>query len=226
MFTFPVTLFGGATATRVFESNATIGSGSGGLNSYSFSSQAIGTADPTRYVVVLVSAVNTLGTDTTISSVTFNGAAASILKQSAGGGGPIVISAMVGALITSGTTMNVVVNVSGASGRSCSIAIYSLYNLVSMTPFDIQSGSASPGTSVSCTANVPGGGIKLGVTTSPSNETQTWTNITKDGQQTQSLTNDTQSWSSNQFATAASTVTFTASGTFTVGRSMVVGTWQ
>lgn len=111
---------------------------------YSFTSRAIGAASADRIVVVcaMINAIST--TSYGISSITINGAATTIAASSSAGKNSVIAYA----LVPTGTTANIVVNLSGSGtpGR-CVIGLFTVKDYQSAVPED--TASAYSDTSVS-----------------------------------------------------------------------------
>jgi hypothetical protein len=221
VFTFPVTLFAGRAATRIVGGSGSAGNFSG-QSSWSLGTLSIGTADASRYVVVVVGAISgTLGA-TTISGVTIGGNAATIHRQQNGLAGTInAIAAIAGLAVASGTTAAIAVT-TPSQVTNVVAAVYALYDLTSNTPNTTGAGGIES-TSVSCTANVLAGAVQIAVGVGNASETQSWSGATKDSQAT--VLGATASWASGQGATAATPRTFTCSGSSSVPRAICAATW-
>lgn len=128
-----------------------------GTASYTFTAQNIGTADPTRIVVVgLSTGVNNV----TVSSVTIAGSNAA-QATSAASGGASVRSDIWYLAVPSGTTADIIVTFSSLQGR---VAIF-IYNVVGTgAAFSAgNNGSTASGTSMSASVTVPSGGGAIGI---------------------------------------------------------------
>src|SRR5690349_19922485 len=98
------------------------------LTTYTFSSQAIGTAAPTRRVLVGLYSGNTTALRT-ISSVTIGGSAASLLAQDTHSSTIFINEAFYWLSVPTGTTANVVLTFSG-SQLQAGIAVWAVYDAI------------------------------------------------------------------------------------------------
>ncbi|HET7741055.1 MAG TPA: hypothetical protein VFL67_10440 [Mycobacterium sp.] len=138
------------------------------LSSYTFASQAIGTASATRRVVVALTTASSL----TVSSATIGGISATIDATTTLSGTARL--AIISAVVPTGTTASVVVNLSG-SAAYMGIGLWTLDN-----------GSPSGGTAadtvtpITLTTTTVSGGVVIAVThnTGVSVSAFTWTNAT------------------------------------------------
>jgi hypothetical protein len=159
MLTFPVTLYSiNVAATRTFESTA---SAAGAASSYTFTSQALGTADGTSLVVVLVTSWGSGIAGVTQTAGTINGVAAT-LHQVANGIQALSNSsiACVMSAVTSGTTGSIVTTYNQTMSRA-RIRVYRLNNLASTTPFASNKATTTGGTSINTSFNVDANGIVM-----------------------------------------------------------------
>lgn len=130
------------------------------LTTYTFATQAIGTAFVGRRVVVGVGAINSASR--TISSVTIGGIAATQIAFAEGSGsGVFVPSGLYIAQVDIGTTASVVVTYSGSANR-CGIGVFALSNMTTSTASDSGTSTANPETK---TLAVPPGGLAIGYAT-------------------------------------------------------------
>lgn len=147
------------------------------LTTYTFSSQAIGTAFVGRRIVVGVGAINSASR--TIASVTIGGVTATqIAFIEATGGGAFVPTGLYIAQVDTGTTANVVVTWSGSASR-CSLGVFALSNMTTNTAFDSGTSVTNP---ITKTLTVPVGGIAIGYATtynSPGAMSFTWSGLTE-----------------------------------------------
>lgn len=146
------------------------------LSSYSFTSQPIGSAQADRYVIVGIGWANL---SPTISSVTIGGVSATNIATNANANGN---SALYIALVPTGTTANVDIAFSGATGIHCGIAVWSATGLLSTTA--VSSGNNSSSATPSVTLTTVNGGFvvayaHVGSNTSYSNTTVPWTGVTQ-----------------------------------------------
>lgn len=108
------------------------------LTTYTFASQAIGTAASDRYVIVGVAGSNTASEP---SSVTIGGVSATKAVGTAGGNHSAGLWV---ANVPSGSTASIVVVWPGAIDR-CAIGVWSATGLSSVTPTNTATSNASPG---------------------------------------------------------------------------------
>lgn len=155
--TFPLPSFSprATPATLTGTSNAEDGTA---LTTYTFSSQAIGSADSGRYVIVGVNAYNATA-NRSISSATIGGISATIVvEEHATSGGGYFDTGIIIANVPTGTTADVVV-VWSAGQSACGIGTAAAYNLQSGTATATDSDTSVPG---SITVTVQDGGIAFG----------------------------------------------------------------
>lgn len=107
-------------------------------NTWTFSAVDFGAADSTRCIVVSITANGS--TAKTVTSVTIGGVSATIIKQQSSSDWTGAIAA---AIVPSGASGDVVVNLSGNSA-SCTIGVYRILGLSSAAGIDSDS-SASGG---------------------------------------------------------------------------------
>lgn len=148
------------------------------LSSYSFTSQPIGSAQSDRYVIVGIGWANA-NPSPTISSVTIGGVAATNIATNANAYGN---SALYIALVPTGTTANVDIVFSSATGLHCGIAVWSATGLTSTTA--VSSGNSSASATPSVTLTTVNGGFAVGYAhvgsnSSYSNTTVPWTGVTQ-----------------------------------------------
>lgn len=142
-------------------------------STYTFTSQSIGTAAVGRYVVVGV-ALGFTGSPT-ISGVTIAGVAATAIGTAAVTGNTLV--QLWGAQVDTGTSGSIVVTTSGGSPLDCGIGVWSIYDLLSQTPTDTGTSTASPSTDTLTTVE---GGVALAITLNAGTlATYTWTGLTE-----------------------------------------------
>jgi hypothetical protein len=147
--------FGGRHSTSAaakvltYQTNASDGAD---LTTYTFSSQAIGTAAADRYVIVGVGGANT---GSNPSSVTIGGVSATNVVQTNGG---IHSGSLWIALVPTGTTANIVVVWPSGLNR-CGIGVWSATGLSGTAANDTASSNASPG---SATVATLAGGFAIG----------------------------------------------------------------
>lgn len=144
-------------------------------NSYTFSSQNLGTAAADRYIVVAI-ATRKSGATTTISSVSVGGVSATIVVQQSNTVTNTCVSGIAIAAVPSDTTGDVVVTF-GASVLRCGIALYRADNLFSATAFDTDNSAVQDPT---VSLDIPGPGFAIGTATTGTATSTTWTGITED----------------------------------------------
>lgn len=124
-FTYPFGFLGERKAPEcIFTDSGD--SGDSGVTTHTFTSRSLGAAHPTRYIVVGVHTANVA-----IDSATIGGVTATIIASTTGPNGGTCH--FIGAAVPTGTTGNVVINIS-STAISCKIVVYALYNLKSTTP--------------------------------------------------------------------------------------------
>lgn len=196
--------------------------GSGALTSttstYTFTSQAIGTASSDRLVIVGIMH-NTASLSQQVTGVTIGGVSAtSIIAPSAG-----VALSLFTLKVTTGTTATIVVTLNG-NAVNCGIQVYTLKNYKSATPnFTTTNAVNSPPQSVTATENTV---VMAMATTSTTASTLTWSAPVV-------LDNTTLVGGGNRIVTVGSfkaygstnSVTFTDNGNGTTRELMVAG-WR
>jgi hypothetical protein len=149
-------------------------------SSYSFTSQAIGTADSTRYVVVGIGQRGAAAE--TITAVTIGGVSASSVVDS-GAAGDNDVAAIWIAAVPTGTTATIGISLSGTV-NNCEIVVW---RLVGANPTATSTGSDASHASnaLSDTLVIPSGGGGVGIVRAAGNggtpRTWTWTNLTEGG---------------------------------------------
>jgi hypothetical protein len=139
---------------------------------YTFTSHAVGAADPTRRVVVVChwSRATSVGT---LNSATIGGVGATIHVQDGGAGigGKVAI---ISALLPTGTTATIALTFSSAQDR-CSIGVYRAINETSASPTATASDNTVSGNQFDLTINVPNNGwIVAGVNANQSGSGMQW----------------------------------------------------
>ena len=125
------------------------------LTTYTFSSQAFGTASATRSIIVGVSSA--IAGSATISSATIGGVSATISKQFAQG--TRAVAGIIIASVPTGTTGTVAITFNTAMLR-CAIGVWAAYDLSSITATATAQSSANP---EDLSLNVSANGIAVGV---------------------------------------------------------------
>ena len=145
-------------------------------STYTFTSQAIGTAATDRYVIVAINVG--AASARTWSSGTIGGVTAALVSDGThtatltnGASTAFIIIA----LVPTGTTATIAYTLSGNGARS-GIGVWSATGLVSATANHVQTSTANPGTD---TLNVLAGGFAIGTAGNDNAGTTTWTNMTK-----------------------------------------------
>lgn len=141
--------------------------------SYSFTSQAIGTAASDRYIIVCVSNRNSAGTNS-VNSVTVAGTSCTNLTSSEVGSGLCSIW-ITNSPITTGTTATIDVTMTG-SQTCCGIDVYSVIGLASTTPVSTNNTSTDNNAMALTT---PSGGVIVGISTQAGTATCTVTGATE-----------------------------------------------
>jgi hypothetical protein len=167
-FPFPIVPPGGGKALT-FRGSANSASD---LTTYTFSAQPIGSAAADRRVIVGVMGISVSG-DPVLSSATIAGASADIVLQVTGAARCCV--GIIIALVTTGTTGNVVLNFSVAMSRA-HIAVWSCTGLSSNTAHDSDSSTADPGSN---TIDTLAAGFAVGMAGTNNSSTYSWTNLTE-----------------------------------------------
>jgi hypothetical protein len=157
-------------------------------STFTFSSENIGAADPTRLIAVVIGMTDSLATTAADpTGVTIAGISATKAVGTTQFNGTLVESANTSiwyASVPTGTTATIAVTY-GMSHTQCGIGIFRFINLNSSTPFATGGGKTlvnSTGTTVSANLNVSsqgiaiGGIISVGGTSAP---TYAWTGLTK-----------------------------------------------
>lgn len=167
------------STTPFYTYNTTVSSTTNST-SYTFSSVNIGTAASNRLVVIVVLGRPTVVASRIINSATIGGVSATLVSNESSGNPAAIISAV----ITSGTTADVVINWN-SSMDNCVISSYSLYDLNSTTAASsvaAQGASAWVSGKITVELSVQKDGISIGgVTTSATTGTPaTWSGLTED----------------------------------------------
>jgi hypothetical protein len=139
-------------------------------SSYTFSSQPFGAASSGRVVVVAIGSKIGSGSHT-ISSVTIGGVSASILVQRSSSD---LTGGIVAAVVPTGTTGDVVVNLSTAVAQ-CGVAIWSSTGLPGAVATDTDSNTDLS----ALTLNVDPGGFVIAACVNVDGQTATWSGATE-----------------------------------------------
>lgn len=155
---------------RVFQQTA---SDTADLTNYSFASQPFGAPRADRHIVLAIHSF--VDAARTISSVTIGGVSATPVAFVQTGTSR-EISALYIAKVPTGATGTVAVNFSGQM-LACQIGIWAVYDLVSATPDDTGTSSASPG---AFSLDTVAKGLAFGVGTRLAGTSAAWTGLTED----------------------------------------------
>jgi hypothetical protein len=185
------------------------------LTTYTFSTQALGTASSDRKIVVGTGTVT--GGGATVSSITIAGIAATRVEQQANGQG---IAELWQASVPTGTTGDIVVVFSGGVSRA-GIGVWAVYNATT-SAFDTGKSTADPLTD---TINVPSKGICIGFAITNDGTSMTWTNLTEEFDEAEEST-IRHSGASLTSENGSSGLTVTAtSSTAPNGQCLVLASW-
>lgn len=137
---------------------------SGTNSNYNFGVCNIGVAAADRQVIVVATSTKSISPYRPFTAVTIGGNAATIhASEVAGDGGisanPSMSMSIASLAVPSGTTATITVSLTGNVDGAC-IAVYALYGLVSVTPYDTAS-NGGVGANPSTTIDVPAGGIVI-----------------------------------------------------------------
>lgn len=130
--------------------------GQGNPTNYTFTSQNIGAASSDRLVVVAIS--SEYNSARTFSSCTIGGVTASVAISDSNNSSESAIAAICYLNVTSGTTADIAVTMSGAT-TSIYISVYTITGLRSFTPVATVSSKASTGTGGNSTISVESNGV-------------------------------------------------------------------
>lgn len=206
--------FGSASKTSTYQTN---NSDSTNATSWTYTAQAIGSAASDRYVIVGVGTSNNANEP---SSVTIGGISATKVVGTAGGNHSAGLWV---ANVTTGTTADIVVSITGTTDR-CAIGVWTATGLASGTPGNTATSNASPG---SCTVTTTNGGFAIAYS-HLGYGTVTWsgTGVTQDFNAT--IEASVKNTGARVAPTDGSSVTFTAtySSTFDgTTRPLVAASW-
>lgn len=171
------------------------------LTQYTFSGMTIGTASAARQVVVCVSVQNA---GFTVGSMTVGGVSASLIIGATDSNDTNNRVEIWTAPVPTGTTADVVINISGGSANRCSATTLVLYDAASSSS-DTASDDATPNAPV---INIPANGACVGVSIGNTGAF-TWTNLTERSDETFDG-NIIVSTAADAFATAQTSLTITA----------------
>lgn len=144
---------------------------------YTFAGMSFGAADATRRIIVGIAARHGSNLTQSLGTVTIGGVTASVVKQSTStGGGGWEISAIVIADVPTGTTGDVVVNITNGTTR-CGIAVWSMIGASSGTAS--ATGSHENANPLTGNLNIPTNGVAVGIATGTGGTSAAWTNLTE-----------------------------------------------
>ena len=150
------------------------------LTTYTSDARAIGTASATRRVYAFI--MGWAGASRTLNSATIGGVAATIeLQINNTNAGNSLIAAIVSATVPTGTTAVVVATFDAGMG-SAAIAVISLDNLLSTTPYDsVSATSLTAAVNTGAVFDQPTAGYCMALAIAAANGTPTcvWTNLTE-----------------------------------------------
>jgi hypothetical protein len=157
-----------AAASVTFTDSSVNGSA---LTTYTFATQALGTAAAGRVIVV---GVGGGGQTRTVSSMTIGGTSATFIIRAAGTN---ETAELWYAVVAAGTTGDVVVTWSGAQD-GCGIGVWAVYDATSAPHDSSSDNNSDPATAT--TFDVPASGVAVGyVFQRTGSSTYTWTNLTE-----------------------------------------------
>lgn len=179
------------------------------LTTYTFSSQAIGTASATRKVYVGISARQS-GATLSVASLTVAGVPASeVTTKQHAASGAVGFASIWAASVASGSTGDIVVTLSGAAVR-CGIVVWAVTG-ASITPYSTANygGTGTPNLNL----NTLAGYSVIALTSGTPSTTTTWTGVTEDADFTVESTMYISAGSANSVAAATPrTITPTPAG--------------
>lgn len=147
--------------------------------SFTFTNHAIGTANATRRVVVVC---HFFAASNTVTSATIQGISATIHVQATEGGATNAGIAIISALVPTGTTATIVLNLSASSTRAYVGVFSALHESVS-SPFATATDiTLTSSTTLDINANTSAGGWIVSGTTmggATAGRTYTWTGVTE-----------------------------------------------
>lgn len=189
------------------------------LTTYTFSSQNLGTADASRYIIVGVLSRRAAGTPS-ISSLTIGGVSAAAVVAQTNTASGSDIAALYIAAVPTGTTGDIVVTFDAAMLR-CAVVAYRAVGIASATASDTDSSTATDPT---CNLDVPAGGFAIGVAcTGNAGASFTWTGLTENYDAVIEALNATSA--SDTFVAAQTGLAITANGTGATAPVGVFASW-
>lgn len=166
-YTFVVA--GGAAPTIVFtdESNDTANA-----SSYSFTTQALGTAGATRYIHVSAVGRTTAGAD--ITDINVGASDCPLISPNLATADNDFATCIVA--FPSGTTDTIVVTTNANMSR-LAITVHAIYDLVSTTPTDRATATGDPSTTTA--VDFPANGVGVAIAATGATGTTTWSGLTE-----------------------------------------------
>lgn len=185
---------------------------------YTFSSEAIGPAAADRLVVVVAGGLTTAGASAI--SATIGGVAMTALGFS--GTNNACIQILQSSTPTS-STATIVITFS-TNSNNCSIDVYNLNGLASMTAFSTATSSGVGVQSLSANIAVPANGVIVAGNATDGTPTTVWTNVNEDADGT--IETDSRSVASiaNQSSNASLTISSSFSGSVTA--ALTIASWS
>ena len=179
---FVINSFWGAAATISFVGCT---SSSSDLTTYTFTDHATGTAGA-RKTIVGVSGGDG-ATNFSVSSMTVGGAAATEVADNSASTGSLAQSAIYIKDNPSGTTATIVVTFSEAI-EDAAVCVWAAYDVSSETATDTASGFDTSGGAITLDLDVATNGVAVGMSSSDSADSHTWTGMTERSDANQSPT--------------------------------------
>jgi hypothetical protein len=169
-----VPIFSPVAATPATISYIGTASDAGNATTYTFSSQAIGTAGANRQVVVCTAATGTTAGTMTDSSVTVGGTALTQIVSLIPLGTDGYRMAMWAGTVAVGTSVSIVVTWS-KTGRECAILTWALYDATVGADATATSTADPPSTTIA----IPTNGGAIGCMLNQNSASTVWTNMTE-----------------------------------------------
>jgi len=194
-------------------------------NTYTFTSQAIGTQSNDRFIAVCVELTGGI-TTATLDSVTVGGVSATrrVAGSASGGFKEIWTTPTVANSGPTGTTANIVVSATSSPVcLNCAIEVYAITGASSVVPTATASDTAAP---LSQSINVPANGLCIGGARgvgTPGNAT--WTGLTKDADNAVDAGVSHSTSASAEFTTAQVGLTVACSFAAGTATGMAVAAW-
>lgn len=138
------------------------------LSTYTFSGVSLGAADVTRYIIVGVTIYDG-STNNNVGSMTIGGVSATEIATTFNGGRRACIW---GALVTAGTSGDIVINTNNGAGTYLMMSAWAAYGISSLTPYATAASSASP---ADLSLNTPADGMLIAVANPGLNGDISWT---------------------------------------------------